>query len=145
MQLPHAYFSTPRHLLPRRHARKFAKNLSSAFSSSPKITLLARPYTRREIDTGLSSAKAGKATGVDGIYPEFPKNFGPNACDWLASLFTVIHSTRVIPNIWREANVITILWDLGNLMMILQATSQSPSSILPASCLNGYSWSGLVP
>ena len=75
----------------------------------PKITPLARPYTRREIDTGLSSVKAGKATGVDGIYPEFPKSFCPNACDWLASLFTVIHSTGVIPKIWREAKVIAIL------------------------------------
>ena len=36
-------------------------------------------------------------------------NLGPHGHDWLASLFTRIHTTGIIPSTWQEAKVIAIL------------------------------------
>ena len=89
--------------------KEVKKNLSKSYSTSAKTSPLARPYTREDVDIGLSSTKSGKAAGIDGIYPEFLKNLGPKGRGWLASFFTHIHSSGVIPKAWRESKVIAII------------------------------------
>ena len=77
-----------------------------SFSTRKSISV---PYLVSDIDLALKKTKAGKAAGVDGIFPELLKNLGPLARTWLASMFTYCHSTGVVPSIWREAKTIAIL------------------------------------
>ena len=52
--------------------------------------------------------KCGKAPGYDNIHPEFLKNLGPRAREWLAIFLTRIISEKNLPKSWRIAKTVAI-------------------------------------
>ena len=83
------------------YQRLYKESLSDSFSSIP--------INKHEVDTAIKQMKAGKAAGIDGIFPDMIKNLGPKAIDWLAqSLSDVIDKTEY-PQTWREAKILAIL------------------------------------
>ena len=67
------------------------------------------PVRQQEVELAIKQMKAGKAAGVDGIYPDMIKHLGPRATDWLASSFANIIDTSQFPNTWKEAKILAIL------------------------------------
>lgn len=59
--------------------------------------------TTAEITATLGHVKDGKATGADGLIPEFIKNLGHKGRSWLANLFSYILKTSELPEIWHES------------------------------------------
>ena len=88
--------------------REVRKEMSQATRQSNCSSPISSQYTRADADKGLVVTKAKKAAGVDGIFPEFLKNLGLEAHNWLASLFTYCHLTRVVPSRWKESKIIVI-------------------------------------
>jgi hypothetical protein len=62
-----------------------------------------------ELEAALMSLKPEKAAEVDGIHPEFMKNFGAKTKEWIKSFMNDIVSTSKIPNLFKRAKVITII------------------------------------
>jgi hypothetical protein len=49
--------------------------------------LISDEFSVEELETALLSVKLGKASDLDGVYPEFIKNSGRKAKEWLVRLF----------------------------------------------------------
>jgi hypothetical protein len=62
-----------------------------------------------ELEAALMSLKPEKAAGVDGIHPEFIKNFGAQTKEWIVSFMNDIVSTSKIPNLFKRAKLISII------------------------------------
>ena len=75
--------------------QKVRSELAKTILASPPESPISVPYLVTDIDLAWKITKAGKAAGVDGIFPELLKNLGPLARTWLASMFTYCHSTGV--------------------------------------------------
>ena len=108
MPLPPDY-SVPKAKPTKKACHEVRSELSKTISASPPESPISVLYLVSDIDLALKTTKAGKAAGVDGIFPEFLKNLDPLTRTWLASMFTYCHSTGVVPSIWREAKTIAIL------------------------------------
>lgn len=67
------------------------------------------PVTITEVNTAITSMKPGKASGVDGLFPEFFINLGPKARIWLAIFFTDCYNKSRTPAIWNKALVRAVL------------------------------------
>jgi hypothetical protein len=70
---------------------------------------LSRNFSLDELETALMSLKPGKATGFDGIYPEFIINFGAQTKEWIISFMNDIVSTSKIPDLFKRTKVISII------------------------------------
>lgn len=53
--------------------------------------------------------KQGKAPGPDGVFPEFLKNLGNLAKQWLLDFFNDLLRTGEIPNVFRHSKILAIL------------------------------------
>src|SRR5436190_9730594 len=70
---------------------------------------VSRPFTSEELETAVGQVHVGKAAGLDGMFPEFIKNFGPKAKTWLLTMFNDILATRVLPKAFKRSKVIAVL------------------------------------
>lgn len=61
------------------------------------------PVTNDEISTIWTTIKAGKASGVDGLFPEFFLNMGDRARNWLRKFYTKCYSEITFPKIWKRS------------------------------------------
>uniref|UniRef100_H3A7T0 Endonuclease/exonuclease/phosphatase domain-containing protein n=1 Tax=Latimeria chalumnae TaxID=7897 RepID=H3A7T0_LATCH len=70
------------------HKWKVKKEIQHSLSDCPATSCLSKPFTREEVDKALALTKPQKATGPDGIFPEFLKNLGQHAHDRLTCFLT---------------------------------------------------------
>jgi len=70
---------------------------------------LARDFSPKEVEVSINSLKNGKASGTDGIFAEFIKNFGPRVISWLTRFFNEILSTGYLLPIFKKSKIIAIL------------------------------------
>lgn len=63
----------------------------------------SKPFTMDELTCAISKIKLGKAAGIDGIYPEFVKYFGPAALLWILALFNAILSSGRLPAMFKKS------------------------------------------
>lgn len=66
-------------------------------------------FTAEEVRNSLKSVRNIKATGTDGVLPEFLKNLGPRGIRWIARLVNNIVNSNNIPKSWHESKIIAIL------------------------------------
>lgn len=71
-------------------------------------TATATPVSLAEVEAALKNLKCGKAPGYDNIHPEFLKNLGPGARNWLALFLSRIISEKNLPKSWRTAKTVAI-------------------------------------
>lgn len=69
----------------------------------------SNPFTYEEIIEAISVIKVGKAAGLDYIHPEFIKNCGPKAIEWLRCFFNDILRMKNVPSIFKKTKIIAIL------------------------------------
>jgi hypothetical protein len=74
-----------------------------------KNILISDEFSIEELETALLSVKTGKAAGLDGVYPEFIKNFGRKTKEWLVRLFNDILTTGKLKKLFKQAKTIAIL------------------------------------
>lgn len=89
-----------------RKVRKDLKTLKATSHPSPELTL---PFSLSELEAAIKSTKNGKSAGVDGIYPEFLKNCGPNTKSWLIHFFSDILESGYIPRTFKRTKTIALL------------------------------------
>jgi hypothetical protein len=70
---------------------------------------LAPDFSPKEVKVSINSLKNGKASGIDGIFPEFIKNFDPRVISWLTRFFNEILSTGYLPPIFKKSKIIAVL------------------------------------
>jgi len=70
---------------------------------------LARDFLPKEVEVAINSLKSGKASGIDGIFPEFIKNFGQRVISWLTRFFNEILSTDYLSPIFKKSKIIAVL------------------------------------
>ena len=70
---------------------------------------MARDFDELDFDLALNSIQSGKATGFDGLFPEFLKNIGVNTKRWLVKFYNNILSTSKLPKLFRKAKILAIL------------------------------------
>ncbi|KAG7310409.1 hypothetical protein JYU34_003184 [Plutella xylostella] len=74
-----------------------------------EVEFLSEPFTGRELQTALCHLKNGKAAGIDNLFTEQVKNFGPGARSWFLSLLNNCVANKSIPKAWRKSHVIALL------------------------------------
>lgn len=70
---------------------------------------VSQPFSDQELDVAMSALPAGKAAGVDGVFPEFIKNAGPKVKNWLKTVFNIILETGDMPGLFKKSKVIAVL------------------------------------
>ena len=68
-----------------------------------------KSFTMEELETGITTLKAGKAAGLDNISTEQIKHFGRNTRLWLLNLYNSCMERLKIPKIWRHTRVVALL------------------------------------
>lgn len=66
------------------------------------------PFTILELEAALSSVKEKRAPGIDGITGELLKNLGHKGKKKLLQLFNESWKTGVVPQVWKDAEMIPI-------------------------------------
>jgi hypothetical protein len=70
---------------------------------------LSANFSTEELNKALLAVKSGKATGFDGVYPEFIKNSGQRTKEWMiVALFNDIFTSGKILKLFKCAKIITI-------------------------------------
>lgn len=59
---------------------------------------ISAPFSLDEINVAITKLKIGKSAGVDEIFQEFYKDFGPRTRAWLVSFFNNILENGNIPS-----------------------------------------------
>ncbi|VVC42657.1 Reverse transcriptase domain, partial [Cinara cedri] len=70
---------------------------------------LSRPFDEDEMNIAIETMKLRKAAGLDNIFVEQIRNFGPKAKQWLLTLYNEIRNRKIIPKIWRITKIIALL------------------------------------
>ena len=71
-------------------------------------TAMVTPISPEEVDTALKNMKCGKAPGYDKVHPEFLKNLGTRAREWVTIFLTRIISEKYLPKRWRIQKTVAI-------------------------------------
>ena len=71
-------------------------------------TAMVTPISPEEVDGALKNMKCGKAPGYDNVHPEFLKNLGPRAREWLAIFLTRIISEKNLRKSWKITKIVAI-------------------------------------
>lgn len=90
----------------RNYVNSALKAKKKNLSANPQ---LSRPFELDEINTAIALLKPGKAAGADKIYPEFIKNLGKSARNWLTRFMNDILLSKNIPKEFRKSKVVAIL------------------------------------
>ena len=70
---------------------------------------LTKPFSPEELNTSINTLKNGKAIGLDNIFTEDIKHFGPLMRKWILQLMNRCMLTKTIPKIWRKTRIIALL------------------------------------
>ncbi|KAL4100859.1 hypothetical protein QTP88_020888 [Uroleucon formosanum] len=70
---------------------------------------LSRPFEEDELNIVIEKMKLRKAAGLDNIFVEQIRNFGPKAKRWILALYNEIRNRKNIPKIWRKTKIIALL------------------------------------
>ena len=84
-------------------------NINNALNSIPPNSDMSSSITTNELMDAIFCLKNGKAPGLDQIHPEFLKNMGLRAFEWLRIFLSNCLENTVIPSIWKQAKVVAIL------------------------------------
>ena len=68
-----------------------------------------QPFSMDELDAAICSIKAGKAAGLNGLYPEFLKHLGKRARIWILKFMNQIFKTARLPPLMMKTIIIAIL------------------------------------
>ena len=90
----------------RGHLKKLKSEMDQALQDSDEGF---EAFTTEEIDVALNHLKLGKAAGIDGIFTEMIKHFGPTTKSWVLSLLNKCAQTFNIPKTWRKSRVVALL------------------------------------
>jgi len=93
----------------KKSAREVTISLKIKKSNAENVVRVAEKFSIEELQTAIKSVKLRKAAGLDGIYPEFLKNYGPNTIKWLSNFFTNILHTGRLPNTFKQTKVLAVL------------------------------------
>lgn len=93
----------------KKHTKHIRCQLHALKSTAPCASSYSRPFTPLEVQEALKDLKPGKASGFDGIHPEFLIHMGENARRWFAQFFTDILQTGKIPPEFKKAKIISLL------------------------------------
>lgn len=66
-------------------------------------------FTIDEITEAISFMKVGKAAGMDNVHPEFIRNCGPKAIEWLRCFFNDILKMKNVPTVFKKTKIIAVL------------------------------------
>lgn len=80
-----------------------------ARKKAQKSCEISRNFTVDEINEAMTNVKEGKASGFDGIYPEFLTHSGPRTRIWLSRFFTNVLKTNALPAAFKTAKIISLL------------------------------------
>ena len=61
------------------------------------------------LNSSINTLKNGKAIGLDNIFTEEIKHFGPLMRKWILQLMNRCMLTKTIPKIWRKTRIIALL------------------------------------
>ena len=84
------------------------RNKKAVLKTDSHETILT-PFTTRDLGDAISLLKNGKAPGLDNIYHEMIKCFGPTTRLWLLDMLNDCLKQKQIPNVWRKAKVVALL------------------------------------
>ena len=70
---------------------------------------LTKPFSPEELNISINTLKTGKAIGLDNIFNEEIKHFGPLMRKWILQLMNKCMLTKNIPKIWRKTRIIALL------------------------------------
>lgn len=70
---------------------------------------LSRPFEEDELNIAIETMKLRKAAGLDNIFVEQIRNFGPKAKRWILALYNEIRNRKNIPKMWRKTKIIALL------------------------------------
>ncbi|CAG7722238.1 unnamed protein product [Allacma fusca] len=73
-----------------------------------EVNNFATPITNKEVKSAIKLSKNRKAAGVDNMYTEQIKHFGPKAINWIQKVFNACIETSKMPRLWRQAHVIAL-------------------------------------
>ena len=74
----------------------------------PTVLQMDDPVTEDEVAKAISSLKAGKAAGPDGLSPEIFLHGGPSMITLVTKFANKCWETRTVPSNWLRANIVTI-------------------------------------
>ena len=69
---------------------------------------LSTSITSEELESAIRNMKDHKAVGLDDIFTEEIRHFGPTTKTWILNLLNNILITQKIPKIWRKTKIITL-------------------------------------
>ena len=72
-------------------------------------TGLTEPFSLEGLNISIKALKTGKAIGLDNIFTEEIKHFGPLTQKWVLEMMNNYMLTRNIPKIWRKTRIIALL------------------------------------
>jgi len=84
------------------------KKLSYLKKEAVRRDTISAPFTLDEINMAITKLKTGKSAGVDEIFPEFYKHFGPRTRAWLVSFFNNILENGNTSPIFKNAKIIAV-------------------------------------
>ncbi|KAL4100995.1 hypothetical protein QTP88_021016 [Uroleucon formosanum] len=70
---------------------------------------LSWPFEEDELNIAIETMKLRKTAGLDNIFVEQIRNFGPKAKRWILALYNEIRNRKNIPKIWRKTKIIALL------------------------------------
>lgn len=85
------------------------KELKRHLRNLPSNSNLSLEFTLDELNIGLTDVKCGKAAGLDGIFPEFIKNFQKESKSWLVRFFNDILKKQRLPKEFKRAKILSIV------------------------------------
>lgn len=96
----------PMDLAMKNQTERELNNTNSNLQTDPS---LSNSFSDREIESAINMLKLRKASGLDGIYPEFIRYLGKLARTWLKNFFSDILDTGIIPPEFKMAHTLAIL------------------------------------
>ena len=66
-------------------------------------------FDEDEMNTAIETMKPRKAAGLDNIFVEQIRHFGPKAKHWILALYNEIRNRKNIPRTWRKTKIIALL------------------------------------
>jgi hypothetical protein len=89
---------------------KYVRNsVKKEMKKCHQTTNFSRNFSIDELNIAISSMKCGKAVGIDGMYTEFIKHFGPAVKIWLLKFFNEIFKKSKIPKEFKRSKILAIV------------------------------------
>lgn len=91
------------------HARTVKKELRTIRSHLVPDVRYSKDFSIDELNVALNTLKTNKASGIDGVFPEFLKAVGLRTKQWLLDFFNEILRTGKLPKLFKVTKVIAVL------------------------------------